>query len=152
MNVRGAETQRRAAWQAEGRASQSELARVPAEVDVQAEDVDAVCEQDVLPARPVPLPDIPSLEEMRPERTDQKISVKAIAVRKRDSSKHVIELQEAPVQNMCHGFGSRIRGGEGAKSVSRWRLRPRRRLQDRTEAPDSPMLSEKVNQSLSGKR
>ena len=72
-------TQRRAAWHAEGRASQSELSRFPAEVDFQAEDVDAVCEQDVLPARPVPPPDIPSLEELRPERTDQEISVQAIA-------------------------------------------------------------------------
>ena len=32
-------------------------------------------------------------------RTDQEVSVKAIAARARDSSKYVIELQEAPVQS-----------------------------------------------------
>ena len=49
VSVQGAETQRKAAWHAEGGRARSEVARFP-EVDVQAEDVDGVCEQDVLPA------------------------------------------------------------------------------------------------------
>ena len=103
---------------------QSELARFPSEVDVQAEDAVAVCEQDVLP----------------PERTDQELSVQAIAARVCDS-KYVDELQEAPMQNMSHGFGSRIRGGDGMRSATsrraHWRLRPRRRPEDGENLPRS---------------